>query len=156
MFKKAMMCIWGCAFLFLFSCGLHAEGGIYFKCVVGANEYLLSESDSGVVSYVNLKNGYVNFVIQESDMQNKFYLSSVPMNGGGQTRIKFSNNGYDYYLYEITHHSGEDYVFKEGVAVVKNGKVISNKECENGDSTVRNVAYDRLTEHEYDFDVSFE
>ena len=40
MFKKAMMYIWGCAFLFLFSCGLHAEGGIYFKCVVGANEYL--------------------------------------------------------------------------------------------------------------------
>ncbi len=156
MFKKTMMSIWYCALLLLFSGGLHAEGTIYFKCVVGVNEYLLSESDSGVISYVNLKNGYVNFVFQENGIQNNFYLSSVPMNGGGQTRIKFSNHGYDYYLYEITHHSGENYVFKEGVAVVKNGEVISNKECENGDSTVRNVAYDRLTEHEYDFDISFE
>jgi hypothetical protein len=156
MFKRVMMNIWCFSLLILFVGELHAEGVIYFKCVSGVNEYLLSESDSGVVSYVNLKNGYVNFIIQESGMQNKFYLSSVPMNGGGQTRIKFSNKGYDYYLYEITHHSGEDYVFKEGVAVFKNGKVVSNKECENGDSTVRSVAYDRLTEREYDFDVSFE
>ena len=122
MFKKTMMSIWCCALLLLFSGGLHAEGAIYFKCVVGANEYLLSESDSGVISYVNLKNGYVNFVFQENGIQNNFYLSSVPMNGGGQTRIKFSNHGYDYYLYEITHHSGENYVFKEGWQLSKMGK----------------------------------
>ena len=86
MFKKAMMCIWGCVFPFLFSCGLHAEGSIYFKCVVGANEYLLSESDVGMVSYVNLKNGYVNFIYQGDEKQNIFYLSSVPMSGqGGST-----------------------------------------------------------------------
>ena len=126
------------------------------RCVSGMNEYLLSEGDSGVVSYVNLKNGYVNFIYQEDAVRNKFRLSSVPMNGGGQTRIKFSNNGYDYYLYEITHHSGENYVFKEGVAVVKNGKVISNKECENGDSTVREVAYYALGREEYAYDLSFE
>ena len=156
MANKLVINFLACISLMMFPECLFAKGNIYFRCVSGMNEYLLSEGDSGVVSYVNLKNGYVNFIYQEDAVRNKFRLSSVPMNGGGQTRIKFSNNGYDYYLYEITHHSGEDYVFKEGVAVVKNGKVISNKECENGDSTVRNVAYDRLTEHEYDFDVSFE
>lgn len=33
----------------------HAEGGIYFRCLIGENEYLLSENDEGGISYVNLK-----------------------------------------------------------------------------------------------------
>ena len=156
MFKRKMMCIWGCAFLFLFPCGLHAEGIIYFKCVVGANEYLLSESDSGVVSYVNLKNGYVNFIYQGDEKQNIFYLSSAPMSGGGQTRIKFNNRDYEYYLYEITHRIEGGYFYKQGVAVVQNGKIIFNKECDNDDSTIQPIAYNSLFREEYAYDLSFE
>ena len=146
---KTIMNIFVCVLILMLSDSLHAAGNIYFRCISGVNEYLLSEGDNGFLSYINLKNGYVNFIYQEDDVRNKVYISSVPMNGGGQTRIRFSNKGYDYYLYEITHHSGEDYVFKEGVAVVKDGKVISNKECENGDSTVRQVAYSALGREDY-------
>lgn len=154
--KGTMVSIIACVLILMFPGYLRAEGGVYFRCISGVNEYLLSEGDDGFVSYINLKNGYVNFVYQEDVVRNKIYISSVPMNGGGQTRIRFSNHGYDYYLYEITHHSGEDYVFKEGVAVVRNGKVISNKECENGDSTVRQIAYSALGREEYAYDLSFE
>lgn len=154
--KGTMVSIIACVLMLMFPGYLCAEGGVYFRCISGVNEYLLSEGDDGFISYINLKNGYVNFVYQEDEVRNKIYISSVPMNGGGQTRIRFSNHGYDYYLYEITHHSGEDYVFKEGVAVVRNGKVISNKECENGDSTVRQIAYSALGREEYAYDLSFE
>lgn len=76
--------IWSVVVFLLFPGISNAKGGIYFKCISGVNEYLLSESDVGQVSYVNLKDGYVNFVYQEKGGQKKFYLSSVPMNGGGK------------------------------------------------------------------------
>ena len=145
-----------CVVFLFFSNQLRAEGSIYFRCVVGVNEYLLSESDGGNVSYVNLKNGYINFVLQESADEDTFHLASAPMAGGGQTRIKFSNHGYDYYLYEITHRIDDGYFFKQGVAVVKNGKIISNKECANDDSTVQKAAYDALLRGDYEYNLSFE
>ncbi len=156
MIMKSVFNVLTCAFLILFSGCLYADGAIYFRCVVGANAYLLSESDDGIVSYVNLKNGYVNFVYQADAWPKIFYLSSAPMNGGGQTRIKFSNHGYEYYLYEITHRTEDGYLFKQGVSVVKNGKIISNKECDNDDSTVQQVAYNALVREEYAYDLSFE
>ena len=48
--------IFWCVLFLFFSNALRAEGSIYFRCVIGANEYLLSESDNGNVSYVNLRN----------------------------------------------------------------------------------------------------
>lgn len=148
--------IFWCVLFLFFSNALRAEGSIYFRCIIGANEYLLSESDNGNVSYVNLRNGYVNFFFPESADEYAFHLASAPMAGGGQTRIKFSNHGYDYYLYEITHRVDDGYFFKQGVAVVKNGKIISNKECENEDSTVQKAAYDALLRGQYEYNLSFE
>ncbi len=43
-----------------------------------------------------------------------------------------------------------------GVAVVQNGKIIFNKECDNDDSTIQPIAYNSLFREEYAYDLSFE
>jgi hypothetical protein len=140
--------------LLCFSCRSFAyDNGIMFHCQINKEWADLFFDASGVVHYVHSKNGVIDLSLDNRLKKDLFRISSMPLNGGGEAHIKFSNHSYDYYLYDITAHSGEDYTFKSGVAVLKDGVVLSNKECIN-DATILRDAYEGLPRFEQDH-ISF-
>jgi hypothetical protein len=140
--------------LLCFSCRSFAYGnGIMFHCQINKEWVDLFFDASRVAHYVHSKNGVIDLSLDNGDDINIFKFSFRGLSGGGETHIKFSNHSYDYYLYDITAHSGEDYTFKSGVAVLKDGVVLSNKECIN-DATILRDAYEGLPRFEQDH-ISF-
>jgi hypothetical protein len=119
--------------------------GVMFHCQIN-NEWIdLFFDNHGVAHYVHRKNGVVDLSLNNKTNEGLFKISFQGLSGGGEAHVKFSNKSYDYYLYDITAHSGEDYTFVSGVAVLKDGVLLSNRECMN-DATICSDAYEHLPE----------
>ncbi len=64
-----------------------------------------------------------------------FFLSTTMFSGGGEERIRFSNGGYDYVVFQRTIAGSRDedgargYYTDEGVAVLKGGRVVGKHIC---------------------------
>jgi hypothetical protein len=123
--------------------------GIMFHCEIDKEWIDLFFDINRVAHYVHSKDYVIDLALDNRRDTNLFKMSSVPLVGGGQAHIKFTNGAYDYYLYDITAHSGDEYIFKSGVAVLKDGVVLSNRECING-ATILSDAYERLPNFDQD------
>lgn len=123
--------------------------GIMFHCQIDKEWIDLFFDIDRIAHYVHSKNNVIDLALDNRKNANFFQMSFTGLSGGGQAHIKFTNGGYDYYLYDITAHSGDYPTFKSGVAVLKDGVVLSNRECMNG-ATILSDAYERLPEFEQD------
>ena len=123
--------------------------GIMFHCQIGKEWIDLFFDIDRVAHYVHSKNNVIDLALDNRKNANFFQMSFTGLSGGGQAHIKFTNGGYDYYLYDITARSGDYPTFKSGVAVLKDGVVLSNRECIN-DATILSDAYERLPRFDQD------
>lgn len=119
--------------------------GIMFHCQIDKEWIDLFFDIDRVAHYVHSKSNVIDLALDNRKNANFFQMSFMGLSGGGQAHIKFTNGGYDYHLYDITAHSDEEYIFKSGVAVLKDGVVLSNRECING-ATILSDAYERQGE----------
>ena len=119
------------------------SNGIMFHCEIDKEWIDLFFDIDRVAHYVHSKDYVIDLALDNRKNTNFFQMSFTGLSGGGQAHIKFTNGGYDYYLYDITAHSGDYPTFKSGIAVLKDGVVLSNRECIN-DATILSDAYERL------------
>ena len=123
--------------------------GIMFHCQIGKEWIDLFFDINRVAHYVHSKKNVIDLALDNRVNVNFFQMSFTGLSGGGEAHIKFTNDGYDYYLYDITAHSGDYPTFKSGVAVLRDGVVLSNRECIN-DATILSDAYERLPRFDQD------
>ncbi len=124
-------------------CSFADSNGVMFHCQINKEWIDIFIDAKGVTHYEHRKNNVIDLALDNQKNANLFKMSSIPLIGGGEAHIKFTNGGYDYYLYDITAHSDEEYIFKSGVAVLRDSVVLSNRECVNG-ATILSDAYERL------------
>lgn len=130
-------------------CGFAEDNSVMFHCQINKEWIDLSINNEGVTHYEHSKNNVIDLALDNQKNANLFKMSSISLIGGGEAHIKFTNGVYDYYLYDITAHIGEEYIFKSGVAVLRDGVVLSNRECIN-DATILSDAYERLPRFDQD------
>jgi hypothetical protein len=79
---------------------------------------------------------------------NPFYFSNVSYAGGGEAHVRFSQGGYDYYLYDKTIKSDDGPEFSSGVVVLKNNQRLANLVC-NNDAAIHHEAYGKIPKEAY-------
>jgi hypothetical protein len=91
-----------------------------------------------------------------TDSQSIFHISSTSYGGGGETHIRFSNNNYDYIVYEKNVRSnylsdGTRPMSQEsGLVIKKNGIQISRKKCDDStDAGIHRLAYHIMGKEEF-------
>jgi len=131
--------------VFLFGhAAIACEGWEFFHCSVGNDLYALFLASPTKLIYVHEHGGVNKFKYQKSENTGGYTLERDISPMGEQTSIHFNNEGYDYYLYNFISPSRDGGAISNGVAVAKNGAIVSNKLCENPDSIIRCPAYDLL------------
>ena len=87
-----------------------------------------------------------------------FRMSSTAYSGGGEGHLAFSNDGYDYILYDRTTAGDWDkqghraHTFATGILVRKGKAIVSNIACQRADDTLRAGAYD-LPKEDFNYDA---
>jgi hypothetical protein len=88
-----------------------------------------------------------------------FHFSSTAYSGGGEAHLAFSNDGYDYLLYDRTIAGDWDkqghrpHAFSTGVLVRKGRRIVSNRRCLKADDSMRQSAYEDLPSEDFDYDA---
>ncbi|MCC8392454.1 hypothetical protein LJ656_07625 [Paraburkholderia sp. MMS20-SJTR3] len=136
----------------------HAEGlctakeTAIFNCELEKSISSLCQStENGALTYRNGSDGNINLQISHSSGITKdiFYFSNARYAGGGEAHIRFSRQGYTYYLYDKTIKTEEGPTFFAGIVVYKGRKKISNRVC-NNDASIREKAYQGIVREEYE------
>ncbi|WCM21668.1 hypothetical protein NDK50_09545 [Paraburkholderia bryophila] len=78
----------------------------------------------------------------------EFFVSSRPYPGGGEGHVKFTKNGYTYYIYDRNLTTRESFETGAGVVAEKDGKSVENFRCSN-DASIHATAYEHLREETY-------
>ena len=131
--------------LMLFSKNMMAcEGWKFYHCEIGEDLYALFLASPTKLIYVHEHGGVNKFKYPKNENTGGYTLERDISPMGEQTSIHFNNDGYDYYLYNFMSPSRDGGAIANGVAVAKNGAIVSNKLCENPDSIIRCPAYDLL------------
>ncbi len=131
--------------VFLFGhAAIACEGWEFFHCSVGNDLYALFLASPTKLIYVHEHGGVNRLKYPNNEYGGGFVLERDVKSAGEQTSIHFTNEGYDYYLYNFISPPTDGGVVTNGVAVIKDGNVISNKICKNQSSIIRCPAYDLL------------
>ena len=136
--------------------GAHAEGlcqadeAVIFNCEMPRSVSSLCQSDGGILTYRNSKNGKLYLKISDAggEMGKIFYFSNAPYAGGGEAHIRFSRFKYTYYLYDKTVKTDGAPMFSAGILIYKGNERIANLACGN-DASIRERAYHTITREAY-------
>jgi hypothetical protein len=120
------------------------EGWKFYHCEINDDLYALLLASPTKLIYVHDRGGVNQFKYPKSGRPGGYTLERDINPMGEQTSIHFNNEGYDYYLYNFISPSRDGGAIANGVAVAKDGIIISSKLCENPDSMIRCPAYDLL------------
>lgn len=135
-----------------------------FRCLIGNKAASLCVNDKQndpTVQYRYGTNEKLELVYPSTQTASskKFKLSSTPYPGGGANRIRFTNRGYSYYMYEITittlDSDNQPYpTFESGILIQKDGKNIGSLHCENEVNGISSMAFDIFDEEEFDRNIN--
>ncbi|GAA7765430.1 hypothetical protein HpMS107_37360 [Helicobacter pylori] len=103
----------------------------------------------GLLVYRNGTREKIDMEISDGGRKNnKFYFSYRPYAGGGEAHIKFSNNGYRYYIYDKIIKADDGHDFSAGIVVYRGDKKVANLGCINN-ASIRQQAYSSITRESY-------
>ncbi|HEX7910849.1 MAG TPA: hypothetical protein VF534_22555 [Paraburkholderia sp.] len=135
----------------------HAEGMCksgeltIFNCELSKSISSLCQSaNSEILTYRSGIDGRVNLEISDHNNNNVavFYFSNTPYAGGGESRIRFANREYTYYLYDKTVKTDGGPTFSAGIVIYKRRNRIFNLVC-NNDASIREGAYQSIGRENY-------
>lgn len=106
-------------------------------CGVGSGKIVSLCARDGKLQYRFGKAGAheMTWPAQPETPRGLFFLSTTTYSGGGEERIRFSNGGYDYIVFQRTialnwnPDGTREHFQDEGVAVLKDGKIVGKKIC---------------------------
>lgn len=117
---------------------------VYFACDSNGVKYQVFKNKNDEVVYIHQKNNKTDFMYSEVNGYSRFWLASVPFSGGGMAYIFFSQNNYDYYLYQAMAYNSEPVLDVLGVMVWHEGRMISNRTCNGEGNGLSNLAHKNL------------
>lgn len=88
-----------------------------------------------------------------------FALSNTPYSGGAESRIHFTNQGYEYFVFTLMHRTHFEAnepnypVFDAGVRVFHRGKEILNLHCQDRETSLNKAAYDHFDQEAFDHEL---
>ncbi|NYH21106.1 hypothetical protein GGD40_000585 [Paraburkholderia bryophila] len=91
---------------------------------------------------------YLAYPEKTSGPGGEFFVSSRPYPGGGEGHVKFSREGYTYYIYDRNITTRQSLETSAGVIAEKEGRRVENFQCTN-DASIHASAYENLREEDY-------
>ena len=138
---------------------------VVFGCKAGAKMISVCASvpftpTSGYVQYRfgTLSKLELEYPEKQEPPKDHFWLSTAMYSGGGEARIRFQNQGYQYTVFDRTVRTGfgggpNNPKFSAGVGVIAQGQKNKTKGCSDNGS-VRSVAYENLDREDFDDDYN--
>jgi hypothetical protein len=129
-----------------------------FNCITGTHVASICVSitpnkDGDFMQYRFGTKASVEFQFPNSkaNYENPFLLSSTSFGGGGESHLRFTNDNYEYIVYERTTKGKSDMngirpsIFGSGIFVKKDGKRLKEYKCADAENSgISSFVYDSL------------
>ncbi|WP_156966970.1 hypothetical protein [Paraburkholderia ferrariae] len=127
----------------------NADEAVIFNCELKKTTASLCRSKKdNVLTYRDGGRAGYRLVLSDAGKSNLFFFSNIPYAGGGEGHIRFSNNDYNYYIYDKTVKTDEGPIFSAGIVIYHNDLKIANMMC-NNDASIRRDAYQNFPRENY-------
>ncbi|WP_176058222.1 hypothetical protein [Paraburkholderia sp. BCC1876] len=106
------------------------------------------DTNSFIYRFRSRNKVYLAYPEKTSGSAGEFLVSSRPYPGGGEGHVKFSREGYTYYIYDRNRTTRQSLETNAGVIAEKEGRRVENFRCTN-DASIHASAYENLREEDY-------